>query len=272
MVNQELQRIIDILPLLHQILGEESYISVLDEDSILRGYAIPEGEVPKLRPGERMEDITGCFDEVMATGRKKKNFLPKEVMGAAFEGLLVPIKDDDKVVGCITYCYSIGDKEDVKDMAQDFQDSIQAVDKSVQNVIDGIKSLFEMLSGMTELTDGINNDVQDVTDVVQKISGNASRSNILALNASIEAARSGDAGRGFAVVANSMGELANDSGSSAKEIGDKLNIMQEHLTEVNTSIKDVNGVAKSHMDSISEIHEELAKTIRLAEEMQKRIQ
>lgn len=69
-----------------------------------------------------------------------------------------------------------------------------------------------------------------------------------------------------------MGELANDSGSSAKEIGDKLNIMQEHLTEVNSSIKDVNGVAKSHMDSIREIHEKLAKTIRLAEEMQKTIQ
>lgn len=78
MVNEELQKIIDILPLLHQTLGEESYISVLDEDSILRGYAIPEGEVPKLRLGEKMDDITGSFDEVMATAGKRKTFYQKK--------------------------------------------------------------------------------------------------------------------------------------------------------------------------------------------------
>lgn len=272
MINDELKKVVDILPILHQTVGENSYITILDEDSIVCGYAVPAGEIPALNVGDKMDDTSGAFAEVMSTGVKKRNYLPKEVMGtSAFEGVLVPIKDDGRVVGCLTYSYSVSDKEDMKDMAQAFQESIQAIDQSVQNVIDGIKSLFNMLSSMTELTSGIDYDVQEVTDVVQKISGNASRSNILALNASIEAARSGDAGRGFAVVANSMGELANDSGSSAKEIGDKLNIMQEHLSAINSSIADANDVAKSHMDSISEIHGKLEKTISLAQEMQKRI-
>lgn len=271
-MNEELQKVVDTLPVLHQAVGEDSYITVFDRVGILRGFVVPAGEVPVMKVGDKMDDTTGAFAEAIATGRKKQNFLPKEVMGcSAFEGVLVPIKDGDDVVGCLAYSYSVENNEEVKDMAQDFQNSIQAIDESVQSVIDGIQNLFNMLSGMTELTTGINYDVQEVTDVVQKISGNASRSNILALNASIEAARSGDAGRGFAVVANSMGELANDSGSSAKEIGDKLNIMQEHLSAINASISDANNVAKSHMDSVSEIHEKLEKTISLAEEMQKRI-
>lgn len=271
-MNEKLQKVVDSLPVLHEAVGENSYISVLDKDCVLCGYVVAAGETPVLKVGDKMDDPTGAFAEVIVSGRKKNNFLPKEVMGtSAFDGVLVPIKDKGEVVGCLTYCYSVEDKKDMKDMAQEFQNSVQVIDESIQSVIDNIQSLFNMLSGMTEMTSGINHDVQEVTDVVQKISGNASRSNILALNASIEAARSGDAGRGFAVVANSMGELANDSGSSAKEIGDKLTIMREHLAAINESISDANNVAKSHMDSVSEIHEKLARTISLAEEMQKRI-
>lgn len=271
MVNEELQKVIEALPVVHQIVGKDSYLTVLDEESIVRGYAVPASEKPKLNIGDKMQDTSGGFAEVMATGEKKFNYLPKEVMGKAFEGVLVPVKDGNKVVGCLIYSYCVDDKNDARDMAEEFKESIRLIDVSIQEVIDSTKGLFDMLSAMTELTDGINHDVQEVTDVVQKISGNASRSNILALNASIEAARGGEAGRGFAVVANSMGELANDSGCSAKEIGEKLDVMREHLLSIGSSITDANNVAKGHMDSVCEVHEKLAKTIALAEEMQKKI-
>ena len=270
-MNEELQKVVDTLPILHQVAGENSYITVFDEEGTVRGYVVPKGEVPKLKIGGKMDDPTGAFAEVIATGGKKKNYLPKEVMGTPFEGSLVPIKDGSKTVGCLAYSYSTGDLEDVKDMAQEFQSSIETIDESVTKIIEGIENLFNMLSGMTDLTNNFNHDVEEVADVVQKISGNASRSNILALNASIEAARSGDAGRGFAVVADSMGELANDSGSAAKEINDKLDIMSEHLVNINASISDANGVADAHMNSVNEIHEQLARTILLAREMKKRI-
>lgn len=271
MVNAELQKVIDALPIVHQTVGDDSYLMVLDEESIVRGYAIPASEEPKYHVGDKMKDTSGGVEEVLATGQKKFNYLPKEVVGDAFEGVLVPIKDGSKVVGCLTYSYCVEDKNDVRNMTEEFKESIRIIDESIQNVIDSIEGLFGMLSGMTELTDGIHHDVQEVTDVVQKISGNASRSNILALNASIEAARGGEAGRGFAVVANSMGELAHDSGSSAKEIAEKLDMMREHLISISSSITDANDVAKEHMDCVSEVHEKLAKTIALAEEMQKKI-
>lgn len=270
-MNEELQKVVDTLPILHQVSGENSYITVFDKEGTVCGYVVPKGELPKLRIGDKMDDPTGTFVRVIETGERKKNFLPKEVMGTPFEGSLVPIKDGNRTVGCLAYSFSTGDLGDVKDMAQEFQSSIEVVDASVKKIMEGIQHLFDMLSGMTDLTNNFNHDVEEVADVVQKISGNASRSNILALNASIEAARSGDAGRGFAVVADSMGELANDSGSAAKEINDKLGTMSEHLVNINSSISDANGVAEAHMNSVNEIHEQLERTILLAREMRKRI-
>lgn len=121
---------------------------------------------------------------------------------------------------------------------------------------------------MNKMTSGVEEDVNGAREVVNKISGNASHSNILALNASIEAARSGEAGRGFAVVATEMGKLAKDSGSSASEIKTTLDDIIQHLGQVIGSIKTANEVAKEHMDSISSIKKILQETITLSEQLE----
>ena len=115
-----------------------------------------------------------------------------------------------------------------------------------------------MLEKMNDMTTSVESDVNGASDIVNKIRQNASHSNILALNASIEAARSGEAGRGFAVVATEMGKLAKDSGSSAAEIKNTLDGIVDHLGDMISSIKDANLVAKNYMESINSIKSVLA--------------
>ena len=121
---------------------------------------------------------------------------------------------------------------------------------------------------MNQITLDVEQDVNEAADVVNKISSNASRSNILALNASIEAARSGEAGRGFSVVATQMGKLAKDSGNSATEIKTTLSAIVSHLEAIMNSIKEANDVAKSYMDNISSIRTVLEQTVSIANELE----
>ncbi|MCX4338921.1 MAG: methyl-accepting chemotaxis protein [Lachnospiraceae bacterium] len=189
-------------------------------------------------------------------------------MGFPVEGNLIPIRDGGQVVGCIICSYSVEGREKVREIASEFQGSIQQIDSSIQDVVNGVESLFTMLTDMNRMTTDVEQDVNRAADVVGEISSNASHSNILALNASIEAARSGEAGRGFAVVATEMGKLAKDSSSSAAEIKTTLAAIVSHLEAITNSIKEANSVAKSYMDSISSIQTILDKTISVANELE----
>ena len=271
MINENLTQIVEFLPVIRQLFEQDVYITVLDRDGIIQGYTIPDGVSPILSVGQAFKDPSGAFDEVIRTGRRKHNYLPEEVMGEAFEGELVPVKRDGEVIGCVVCTYSVDIKKQMTEIANQFQESVKEISGSIQTVINGIESLFNMLTEMNRMANIVEGDVNNAVEVVNKVSSNASRSNMLALNASIEAARSGEYGRGFAVVANEMGRLAKDSGGSATEIKETLNSITNHLVTIISSIKDANNVAKEHMENVSQIQKILDQTLVLAGKLEEDI-
>ncbi len=85
--------------------------------------------------------------------------------------------------------------------------------------------------------------VSDINDRVEGISGIAAQTNLLSLNASIEAARAGDAGRGFSVVAEEIRKLADDSESLAQEI---MKVMTTLLNESSEAVHAANEIIESN--------------------------
>jgi len=73
----------------------------------------------------------------------------------------------------------------------------------------------------------LTENAEQVSQIVEMISSIAHRTNLLALNASIEAARGGDAGRGFAVVASEVKELATQTSKATEEVAEQVRTMQE---------------------------------------------
>ncbi len=268
-MNARLEQLIDCLPVIRDLFGKDVLLSVIDSDKVIQGFCIPDHIEQALQVGEVFDDPSGALDRVLSTGKAQHNYLPKEVLGEAFEGELVPVKDGRDVVGCVTCTYSVDSKEQMAAMTAKFQESVDYINQSLRTLVEGLENLFQLLAGMDEMAVSVESDVQNAVEVVNKINNNATRSNILALNASIEAARSGEFGRGFSVVATEMGKLANDSGSSASEIKNKLSVIMEHLTAIMGSIKDAGNFTKEHQGNISSIEsvlDEMNETARKLEE------
>ncbi len=100
-----------------------------------------------------------------------------------------------------------------------------------------------------EMMNSLDAAARKVGDVVQLITDIAEQTNLLALNATIEAARAGEAGKGFAVVASEVKNLANQTAKATEEIGRQIGEIQTASLDAVTSIK---GIAKT-IDEISEI-------------------
>lgn len=266
-MNAKLEQLIEYLPILKQLFGYDVVLSVLDENKIVQGFFVPDTIEQKLKVGDVFEDPSGALDKVLATGTAQHNYLSKEALGEAFEGELVPIKDGGDIVGCIICTYSVDNREEMAAITDKFQESVNHIINSLHTLIDGIENLFQLLTRIDEMANTVESDVNNAVGVVNKINSNASRSNILALNASIEAARSGEFGRGFTVVATEMGKLAKDSGSSSTEIKTTLSGINEHLVNIIASIKDAGNFTREQRDNIGSIREVLEEMAVLAEKL-----
>ncbi|MBO5303106.1 MAG: hypothetical protein J6A92_03550 [Lachnospiraceae bacterium] len=118
------------------------------------------------------------------------------------------------------------------------------LDKSIENekllndlhTING--EVSESMKATTEIAQKLSEAVEEIGVTLKLISDISSSTNLLALNASIEAARAGEAGKGFAVVATEVGNLANSTQDSLKEVENVIARVQSNVREITMQVEE----------------------------------
>jgi methyl-accepting chemotaxis protein len=127
--------------------------------------------------------------------------------------------------------------------------------RTIQSAVTQMNSMGETMEHLAQMVSGLGARSQQIGQIVQAITEIAGQTNLLALNAAIEAARAGEHGRGFAVVADEVRKLAEQASLSANEITQLVEAIQSETTVAVSSMQKGTKEVAAGMEGVAEAGE-----------------
>ncbi|TVM15953.1 hypothetical protein DPQ33_13365 [Oceanidesulfovibrio indonesiensis] len=163
----------------------------------------------------------------------------------------------------------------VLEVARNASEAAESADSARGNAVDGERVVSEVVTSIQDVSrrtatmksslDSLGRRVEEIGNIMNVITDIADQTNLLALNAAIEAARAGEAGRGFAVVADEVRKLAEKTMTATREVGQAITAIQSETHETVDSMDEAAAAVEQSTGFAEQAGAALQKIVKIVE-------
>ena len=199
--------------------------------------------------------IGGASQKAIETRKRNSLRYPDETFGfpVTVHGIPIINPSTDNVVGTITYAISLERETEVIEMASELQSFSQELAASSEELANSTQELYGTSQNFNELVNETQAGITSMDDIIKYIKGIADTTNLLGLNAAIEASRAGEHGRGFSVVAGEIRKLATNSKDSTGKINETLAKIKENINGIVSAINEFSATSETQATQAEQI-------------------
>ncbi|GAB1531739.1 MULTISPECIES: methyl-accepting chemotaxis protein [Brevibacillus] len=247
-----LEAFIKVAPYLNDLLNDDITIGVYDTEKLLRNVPAQTFSL-QVKSGDPLQE-GDVITNAIRKNTKQAMMVPKELFGFPLVARAIPLHDHTgKVIGGVGIGSSMERANELYEIAANLSSVVEQVSATTHEMAVQIGNLNEQMKAISEQANDVSQSTTEIEQITLAVKKIADQSNILGLNASIEAARVGDAGRGFAVVANEVRNMATDSRTNADKIKQTTDSIRDLITLLQNSIELINQTMESQAAATEEI-------------------
>ncbi|MDO5516143.1 MAG: methyl-accepting chemotaxis protein [Clostridium sp.] len=265
-----------IVPLIRGVLGEDAAITINDTEKALYYEAGKNVDI-NIEVGSPISRFPELI-KVIETGRGFASEVTSgdlvRKLGTEFKGYVYPIYEEDKVVGLLSITSSLSKKKTIEHITSNLSESLDQISTGITEINSGVLDLANMHTNLLKETNEATNNAKNTNSIVGLIQDISSQTNLLGLNASIEAARAGDFGRGFSVVAEEIRKLSVTSKESIDKIDNIMKKISDSVGTIDKSINSASDISQNQsaaLEQISASIQELNSTAQILKNLAKEL-
>jgi uncharacterized protein YukE len=261
-----LEHFIHALPYFNNLLTKDIGVSLTDMEKFLL-YKPAKNFNMKVSAGDLIKSGS-AVEQAIRERRRVVRRGDASLYGMPYIAVCCPILDETgEVVGCAVTTEPVDMQDSLKEMAITVNDSISAIASTSEEISAQAEEIAATTSNLAQLALRSQEKVKETDEIIAIIRSIAAQTNLLGLNAAIEAARVGDAGRGFGVVAEEIRKLAANSSDSVKNIDQIIKAIQGDSINSYDQLKQVNEAVNQIAVSMSEVANAVQSTVALVQKL-----